>query len=251
MKIFDEYIKSVSGYIDGMRKNGRHYEEFTCEKNGFPFKTGAGAGSGLVLKSDTFLELGSPSAGSCSFVMGTSTPSMIKDGRIRMIGKDIEESSEAYPFGQIVMAGGGKVGEDTCLRLGKAVYTGDLIEGYMVKSSPGNIWTRISRETASKGFNFRLLGSALSEIIKAEIPEITSVEIVFITSSKADLESLSFISRKVGKTLQGLKEKSWKNRGINIYDCAFHGNCASCKDKSVCDKIGEIAVNRSAGRKTL
>lgn len=240
MTIFDACIKQTDGYIEDMRTAGREIREFssTDAASELPFKVGPGAGSGLVMKSDTFLELGSPTAGSCAFALYTKEPSLIQDGRIRLIGPDVHAtSSRVLPFGQVIMAGGEALTGEDYQQLIQGQYTGDRIEGYMVKSRPGHIWTRISNEVAQKGFNFRRLGMALMEIIKSEIPNVDVFEVLFVTSGKADLQRLNEIGVAVGEIAQELKKKHWEAKGVDITDCAFGGECGSCPDKSVCDEV--------------
>jgi len=247
MTAFDTYIDQISSYVDAICKDGRQAREASCANRSFilPFKVGSGASSGLVMKSDTFVELGSPTAGSCAFVVLTNQVTRLTDGRIRLIGPDIVESPvETLPFGQVILAAGETLTDDDYSRLIESQYTGDWIEGYMVKSMPGRIWSRVSIEVAQKGFSFATLGQALIERVKSQIPHATSVEILFVTSGKADLQPLQRIAAEVGTIAQSIKERRWKERGIDISDCAFGGHCGSCPDKSVCNEIKKVAPTR-------
>ena len=113
MAIFDAYIEQTSGYVEEMREKGRHVRELSrasCSADlpvSLPFKVGPGASPGIVMKSDTFLELGSPTTGSCAFALYSDHASLIQDGRVRLIGPDVQESPSAtLPFGQVIIAGG-------------------------------------------------------------------------------------------------------------------------------------------------
>ena len=114
----------------------------------------------------------------------------------------------------------------------------------MVKCTPGQIWTRVSREVAEKGFSFESLGMALITLVKAQIPGVTAAEILFVTSDKADVQRLGEIGTGVSAVARDIKARQWQGRGINIADCAFGGHCGSCEDKSACDEIRNITLAR-------
>lgn len=240
MAPFDACIKQTADYVTEMRAAcGKLSEYFLtdvpCQ---LPFKVGPGAGSGLVMKSDTFLELGSPTAGSCAFALYSKDTSQMQDGRVFLIGPDVHESSSpVLPFGQVILVGGDALSVSDYQRLIECQYTGDQIEGYMVKSIPGRIWTRISNQVAQKGFNFKFLAMALMKIIKNRIPNVSVFEVLFVTSTQADLQRLNEIGVSVSAIARRLKKEHWKAKGIDIDDCAFGGDCGSCEARAVCDKL--------------
>jgi len=248
MAEFDEYIEETAAYVDDMRTAGRQVRELfrvTGTPDRLPFKVGPGAGTGLVMKSETFVELGSPTAGSCAFALYTDRTSLVRDGRIRLIGPDIQESSGGtLPFGQVLIAGGETLTEADYPELVESQYVGDRVEGFMVRSTPGRIWSRVSTDVVRKGFSFELLGLALMRLVKSQIPKVTAVEVLFVTSDKADLQPLNEIGTSVGKIAQAMKQRRWKERGIDISDCAFGGHCGSCADKDVCDEVKKLAHTR-------
>jgi len=246
---FDEHIQAARRYVDDKRRAGRRVRVFSCAAetpNPLPFKVGPGAGTGLVMKSEAFVELGSPTAGSCAFALQTDRASLVQHGRIILIGPDIQESpaGSTLPFGQVIMAGGEAVTEADYPRLVEGQYVGDRIEGFMVKSTPGRIWGRVSNEAATRGFSFELLGSAVMKLITSQIPRVTAVEMLFVTSSKSDLQPLNAIAASVSEIAHSMKERRWRERGIDIYDCAFGGHCGSCPDKTVCDEVRRLAHTR-------
>lgn len=248
MSDFDHYINCISSLINEFESEGKNCKILSCDaENSHAFlqiKSEKRAGSGLVMKSETFLELGGPVLGSCNLSLYSINEQLVKDDRIRLIGPDIHECSGESSFGQIVIIAGKKLTDGDYLDLQKYIYTGEQIEGYMMKSTTGNIWSRISKDAAAKGFDFKFLGTALVNIIKSKMPSVASVEIIFVTSSKKDIERLNQIKMKVSEMYQQIKEKKWKQRGIDIYQCAFHGNCNSCKDKPICDEVNRISSVR-------
>jgi CO dehydrogenase/acetyl-CoA synthase beta subunit len=247
MAAFDACIKKTARYVEKMRDAGRQVREFSCTDRSrpLPFSVGTGAAPCIVLKSDTFLELGSPTAGSCAFVLYSNHTSLVQDGRVHLIGPDIQESqSGTLSFGQVIIAGGETLTDGDYQFLIQSQYIGDKIEGYMVKSMPGHIWGRISNEVGQKGFGFEFLGRALMELVRAQIPKVTAAEVLFVTSDKADVQLLCDIELHVSKIAGQIKSRIWKRKGIDISDCAFGGHCGSCKDKSVCDKIRKARHDR-------
>jgi hypothetical protein len=107
MGLFDDHIARTAGYIEEMRALGRPVRELpsTCgSSRALPLKVGPGAGTGLVMKSETFLELGSPTAGSCAFALFTERPSLVDDGRVRLVGPDIQEAcGGTLPVGPVII----------------------------------------------------------------------------------------------------------------------------------------------------
>ena len=208
-------------------------------------KIGPGASPGIVMKSDTFLELGSPATESCAYTLYTENTSLVQDDRIRLIGFDVQESpSTTLSFGQVIITAGESLIDTDYQMLIQSQYVGDQIEGYMVKSTPGHIWTRISREAAQKGFCFGFLGAALIRLVKAQIPAVTAAEVIFVTSEKVDIQLLGEIDKQVSMVARDIKARLWENRGINIAECAFGGHCGTCEDKTVCDEINKISHAR-------
>ena len=251
MAVFDAYIRKVAEYVEAMRGGGRQVRVFDCPGDperlldGLPVKVGPGAGSGIVLRGDTFAELGSPEAGSCAFPLWTNDIELVRDGRITIIGPDILESRGAsLPFGQILVSAGGKLSDKQHSALDESQYISDQIEGYMVKSTPGRMWTRISNNAAERGLGFEALGKALIAIYKSRVSEIEAMEIVFVTSGKEDVRRLDEIAEQVKKISKDIIRETWLARGYDILECTLGWDCKSCPDKSVCDDIKSVITVR-------
>jgi acetyl-CoA synthase len=248
MAMFDEYIEKVTRYIEEMRSRGARVVELdrpgSPEKlrEGLPIGVGPNANPGIILRSDTFVELGNPQGGSCAALLWTDRPSLIRDGRITLFGPDIQESAEAsLPFGQILMAGGDELDQEDHEKLQQAQHVADQIEGYMVRSASQNLWSRISRDAAAKGFDFETLGRALMDLVKTGAPAVSAVEVLFVTTSKEDVERLDGIVSGVREIGRNILKETWKARGYDL-DCDF--DCASCQDQETCDEIRDVIVAR-------
>ena len=207
-----------------------------------PVAVGKGAHSGLVLRGDTWLELGNPDAGSCSSTFFTATPGLVRDGRVTVIGPDISDAcGKSLPFGQILLIGGEELQEGDYELLMHMGVIGDSIEGYMVRSSRQSVWSRISRDVVRKGFSFDTLGRALRALHKAGSGKIQAVETIFVTSSREDLGRLEVIVREGQMITREIAKVTWKARGIDL-DCSL--DCSSCDDKTVCDDLKELLGER-------
>ena len=248
MARFDEYIEKVSRYIEEMRSGAAPALEFdrpgSPEKlrEGLPIRVGPNANPGIILRSETFVELGNPQAGSCAALLWTDRPSLIRDGRITLFGPDIPESAAAsLPFGQILMVGGDDLDQEDHEKLQQAQHVSDQIEGYMVRSASQNLWSRISRDAATKGFDFEMLGRALMDLVKTGVPAVSAASVLFVTTSKEDVKRLDGIVSGVREIGRDILKENWKARGYDL-DCDF--DCASCKDQEVCDEIRDVIVAR-------
>jgi CO dehydrogenase/acetyl-CoA synthase beta subunit len=244
MSVFDAYIRKVAEYVEALRTDGQEAREFTCRetpdriKETLPVRVGPKAHQGIILRSDTYLELGNPLAGSCAFVLWTDTPSLIRDGKITLLGPDIPESPEAsLPFAQVLIVGGEDLTERDHECLVQHQYISDRVEGYMIKSAPDRVWSRVSREAAAKGFDFETLGKALIGVVKSEEPRVRAMEIVFVTVSKEAVQGLAGLATQVRKISRDIVKENWKIRGYDI-ECA--SDCSSCGEKQVCDDIREV-----------
>jgi len=255
MSIFDAYVKKIHDYVEEMEGKGN-----TCVYHSptevnelieeIPVKVGAGASPGIILRSDTYVELGSPDAGSCALLMWTDNPSLVNDGRITLIGPDIPESGGAsLPFGQIVLVAGAELSEQEHSVLDQSQYVADRIEGYMIKSTPERMWSRVGKEVAEKGFGFNALGKALMVILKSEVSKVQAVEVLFVTSGKDDVQRLDDIATQVRSISKNIVRETWLARGYDVLECTFGWDCNSCSYRPVCDEIREvISVRKKKGR---
>jgi CO dehydrogenase/acetyl-CoA synthase beta subunit len=248
MATFDSYLENVARQVEELRTRGRPVKELTCPTSAseltkdLPIRVGPGANPRIILRGETFVELGSPEAGSCGLVLWTDNPSLVSDGKITLIGPDIPESPAAsLPFGQVLLVGGAQLGVDEHQSVGQAQYVADQIEGYMIKSSSRYLWGRVSKEAAAKGFCFEFLGRAVMAIYKSSLPKVEAVEALFVTSSKEDVLTLNEIAREAQEIGAKLVKEHWKARGYDL-DCDL--NCSSCSEKQVCDDIRKVLAAR-------
>lgn len=248
MATFDVYLGQIAEYVAQLRGEGREVtqSDYPGSIDGLmkdlPTRVGARSSTGVILRGDTFVELGHPEAGSCAFLVWTEDTGRIRDGRITLIGPDIPESGGAsLPFAQILMVGGKELQEKDHEAIVDAQVVADQIEGYMLRSSSQNIWSRVSRDAAGRGFCFDILGRALMVLFKSRIPKVEAMEVLFVTSSREDVCRLDGISAQVRKIGKEIVKENWKIRGYDI-ECDL--DCNSCDEKAVCDGIREMLAWR-------
>lgn len=246
MATFDPYLRQVARWVEQARGGPAEVREFEAAGDpaeilaGLPVRTGPDTGSGVILRADTFVELGSPRAGSCAFALCSNDPSLVRDGRITLVGPSIRDSAGAsLPFGQVLLIGGEALGDADHALLDRIQYESGQIDGYMIRSTPGRLWSRVSTEAVRKGFDFEVLGRALVGIFKLRVPRIRAMEVVFVTSAREDLGPLDEIATQVGTIGRHIERESWRARGIDI-ECTLGVDCKACDDKPACDEIRDV-----------
>ncbi|ACL19158.1 CO dehydrogenase/acetyl-CoA synthase beta subunit-like protein [Desulfitobacterium hafniense DCB-2] len=251
MAVFSQYFGKLNQYKNALTQKVDNYWTLSCFQDVAAINPwlvpgqGRKTGSSIVLKNDVLVELGSPEAGSCSMTLYTNSPHQITDGWITLMGSDITEyTPKKLPFGQVIMVGGEHLTEEDYYYLLQNLNVSEMIEGYMIRSTAESIWCRISKDAAKNGFNFHVLGSVLNWHIKQILPKVKAVEIVFVTTTKEDIEELNQISKEVGEIGRRIKERIWREKGVDIYKCVPGGHCGACEDKTVCDTIRKIGAGR-------
>ena len=257
MATFDVYVNRIAEYVEEIRSNEKKVREMnypTTGSNlleGLPIRVGSGAQPSVILKEDTYVELGSPSQASCAFLLWTEKLSLIRDGRITLIGPDIHESmGKSLPFGQVLIIGGAELKEEHQTMLEWGQYVSDRIEGYMIRSVPQRMWSRVSKEAAERGFCFETLGRALMAIVKSELPMVEATEILFVTSDKEDVEKLESIAKQVEKITRDIKKGKYVIEVDGTYLCTDGLDCSVCLDKDICDNIRELIILRKSNNRS-
>jgi CO dehydrogenase/acetyl-CoA synthase beta subunit len=257
MNQFDPYIKFIASKIGEIIADGSRVRSVTVLGSpseiigSLPIKVGKGANRGIILRSDTFAELGNPEAGSCAILLATSDTGLIQDGRISILGNDIQDrkpDTDNFPdaislsFGQIVMVGGKNLTIKNFETLKTSLIIGDQIEGYMERSQSFNIWSRVSMDAARKEFSLFTLGKALVAIIKSCNPAVEVVQVTFVTSGKQHITMLESYAMQIRKIARELVRDNWKIKG---YDIECLSDCDLCDEKPVCDDIREMIRNKN------
>lgn len=245
MDILDDCIRQIRDWF--LRKeeagNLRRFEvDFSSEppgrKDGVPK---------IIFKEDTKLELGHPSAGSCSATLATHDSSLVESGMITLVGPDVGETErERAPFAQIAIARCEGNVEDACSAMDRILHASAQTDGYMLRSVPNMIWARVSKEAAESGFSLRGLGSRLLAALNAECPDVGGVEIFFVTETGADVAELNEIVAPARNRLRKIQAFGRKEDGT--YECDTSLDCSECPEKPVCDTIRDVITIRKGDR---
>ncbi len=251
MESYDLYVEKLGGLVEEMRDQGHPVREFDVDPDPkvlidqLPLRVGPGSQEGIILRGDTHAELGKPSAGSSAFVMWTTDVSLVRDGRVTLVGPDTDAATAtALPLGQVLIVGGPALSKQEQPLLEQKQYLSSLLEGYMVKSSPGRVWSRVSKAAAAKGFDFEMLGKALIAILKTELPQVESAEVLFVTSGKDEIEKLERIAAQVRVLGKAFRRDALRAKGHELIDCTMGTDCASCDVKPDCDDIRDVVKIR-------
>jgi CO dehydrogenase/acetyl-CoA synthase beta subunit len=237
MDIFDPTISQIRTYIEARQ----HRSEPAAKKVFWP----PGGAGNIVFGKDIGLELGSPGTASLSTLIWTSTPGLVSDDRITLIGNDMGESSlNSLPFAKLLLVEvEGFTGDNAYHRhmeMEAVRYDLDL-KGYMIRavSRARKEWCRISKEALSNGFSFFLLGSVFIEKLK-KIPYIQKVEIIYITSSVEDVRKITSITEHSARIITAM------NKMVKEMEL----DCTVCDYSDVCNEVEMLSGMRKKLRES-
>jgi CO dehydrogenase/acetyl-CoA synthase beta subunit len=250
--IFDESIAEIREWLAG-KAGDKQLKTHSVSASQIETLNRKRVRENIILKEDTHLELGHPSVGSCSAALTTHDPTLVEDDRVTLLGPDVPEISEQQrPFAQIILAAiKGEYRdtaplEDMSSRMDRIAHRSANTKGYMVRSVPNLIWSRVSKEAAQAGFSILELGSRLVAALKQECPEIVNCEVLFVTSEKADVEALDDICETARAKIRKLE--TFKRGPDGEYECTQEQDCNVCPEQVVCDNIRDVIKIRKGDR---
>ncbi len=257
------FLRELRIIIEEIKRNNpvKEYilENFNDLRKNFPFKLDQSIANDIIFKEDTFLELGGPSNSSGSLILPISDENELNEiinGKITIIGNDFQEvESGGLDYAQIFIMAGEGIVEISVKDLDRYTRTINNLEGYMIRATPRKLWTRVSQDVAKKGFGLKNLGEAFNIILPEQIPQLSSLEIIFITTSDDDIKKLIKLNQLIynvygtTKTLQYLEQyqELIKKRD----DCGFDWDCSSCDYATICDEIDEVIARMKEYRKNI
>lgn len=248
MALFDPYFALIRDYEDGLRIKGTTVRVWAAGQPRAPEDNETRAKPSLILKEDTAVELGGPATSGTSFLLWTDDISLVSDGRVTLVGPDVNETTaNVLPFGQVMLAAGPSLSHELQPRLERDLRDAEAVPGYAVRSTGGRIWSRISREARDQGFTLRRLGSTILSQLHQRQAAVTAAEIIFVTSCTEDVQSLEKIGAQVRKLSHDLRRERLKQVSGDVYECQTGVSCDVCADKEVCTEIREIVVIRKSG----
>ena len=245
-------MKELRVFLDGKTKDLSDQvqetmldSEIKTLKKSMKFKLGIDSAENLILKEDTWVELGSPRSASVSIILPVTDSSKLNAGKMTLIGPDIPESrDEELDFGLIILLGGSKVNMDKYKKYQRTVNISNRLEGFLVRSVPRKLWCRVGINSARNGFKFQDLSKALMITYLEKFPEIQAMEIYILTSQQADVRLLEKVGARIHSELSKpyvaelfeKYEKEIKRRE----DCDFEWECNACVYTEVCDEIEDM-----------
>jgi len=242
MECCEELLGCLRQYVDTMEIQGKQLRKIQCLPNGKTGSSETSSGpdnqvdSGVVLLENMAVELGNPKCGSSSFLLWSTNSDLINDDQITFIGPDIiEVVGQSLPFGQVLLIGSTGLEKDHVIEVARVQRLSHNLKGYMVRSTPRYLWSRISKHAVEKGFSFKTLGQALILASKMKVSMNLCTEVIFITSSKEDIIQLDVIGSKAREKLMKLKKSM-----ITNFDECIGKDCNDCTEKPTCDNIREI-----------
>ena len=238
MGILDAAIDQIREYISRCCQ-GQPVTTFLYDGKGCPWP--ACGRNNIVLAQDTGVELGNPRQESLSLILWTDMPSRISDGRITVIGPDLQDArGKSLPFAKIVIAAVHGFNEgNTCDRWQEM----DLLRfdialaGYMMRavSQYQREWSRVSHDALEKGFSFSILGSALMDKMKAR-EYIDGVEIILVTESPRAVRELREVAVGAMAIIGAL----------NRMNEEIAADCPTCDYRTVCDTVDGLREMHAA-----
>ncbi len=248
MALFDPYFALIRDFEDDLRIKGRIVRVWSAVQPRIEEQVVTSVQPPLILKEDTAVELGGPATAGTTFLIWTDEFSLVSDGRIALIGPDITETTEALlPFSQVVLVAGSSLNNDLQPRLERDLRDAESVPGYAVRSTGGRIWSRVSRQARDQGFSFQRLGSTILSQLHQKQAAVTAAEIIFVTSSLEDVQSLEMIGAQVRKLSHDLRRQRLKQVSGDVYECQTGVSCDVCADAEVCTEIRQIVVIRKSG----
>ncbi|MCP4757730.1 MAG: hypothetical protein GY866_43280 [Proteobacteria bacterium] len=235
MKIFNDDIAGLRRYIDSKRDQGRKVNSLDSAPEEQRYaKFAKTDGATIVFNEDTWLELGRPGTFSTAPALVTDSLDLVADGAITLIGPDISETRGSLPFAQILLVASNELQDEDYRRINTFQYELEL-KGYMIKAIPSSltIWSRVSKESAREGFSFEILGRTIIDSYKAKFNN-PALEIVFVTSSREDVEELKDLHHKVTRIIKAMNKM--------IEEMSF--DCSSCEYLDVCGDIRQLGALR-------
>jgi CO dehydrogenase/acetyl-CoA synthase beta subunit len=190
------------------------------------------------LKEDTAVELGGPLTAGTVFFLCTDDVSLIYDGKITLVGPDIIETMDRIlPFGQVVLVAGPTLTKGINPELENELYNSGKIPGYMVRSTGGHIWARVSHQARHDGFSLKLLGNAILDRIHINLASVSVAEVLFVTSSVNDVQELEKIGILVRKVSHDLRRERIQRAADGAFHCELDGACDICPNSKICAEI--------------
>ncbi len=194
----------------------------------------------VILGADVAVELGHPSTKSQSMVLTTTSPGLV-DGQVSVIGPDLDSPGpQRRPFAQLVKLEIAPGKSPDPFELDNTQFLINRLPGYMVRSMPGRLWVRVSKRGCTAGLTLHTVARALV-LAYREFPEVVAVELMFVTSSDADVVALAPIALEAS-VIAGRHKKLALSADGDL-ECS-EMSCDTCDEQPVCDDVRDVVRQR-------
>jgi CO dehydrogenase/acetyl-CoA synthase beta subunit len=234
MDPFDPYFQSIKGYTAGLREKDRAVRVWFADRPAAAVNSPAESRWPRVLKEDTAVELGGPLSAGTIFFLCTTDVSLICDGRITLVGPDIRGTADRIlPLGQAVLVAGTTLTKGFTPELENELYAAGKVPGYMLRSTGGHIWSRVSHQAMHDGFSMKLLGQAILDHIYANLGAVSAAEVLFVTSNVGDVLELDKIGSLVRDLAHDLRRERIRQATGGAFECESDGECDICPNSVI------------------
>lgn len=205
--------------------------------------------STFVLRSEAALELGAPEKGSCLALIASEDLDAVHDGRVILIGNDVDSQSErSLAFAMVVLAAGEEMSPGAYLRATEDFVPHD-IEGCMLRVTTNDIWCRISYEAVENGLKLVDLGHAVINALRSGESPFERIEVIMVAGDTGRVHGLKEALSDVPKKVMKMRFDTLEERGVDIDESMNGGHCGQCEDKNTCNRVRRISreYHRSSG----
>ncbi|MFA6034460.1 MAG: hypothetical protein WC889_16285 [Myxococcota bacterium] len=237
MRLFEPVIGDIRTVIANARKDWPVSEADVSGTASWP----AGKRGGIVMRTDTAVELGSPERESVAFIVWTGELSLLHDGRMTLIGPDLAASTGlSLPFGKVVILGVKGISGENCHEIHRdlELMRFDMnLSGYMMRavSQQAREWSRVGREAVAQGMSLFNLGASLAAVYRSNA-SVVSVEQLFITASGGAVRSLAGPCAMAQKLIGAMNKMALEPEH----------DCGSCDYTDVCREVDGLKSMRAA-----
>lgn len=199
----------------------------------------------IILQEETGLELGGINKKSFSLIFPIHNLNLIDDGRITLLGHEINSLKEkSIDFGIFILMGINKTIEKEDGKLRQLNFISNSIEGFLIRSIPRRFWCRISNYAKNNNISFEFLGNAIQYLFKQKFGNLVdSMEILFINSYPDSIDEFRNVSSEIFRQIkQGWIDKieEWKKK----VDCEYDWGCEICPYRDECYNLKKVLIKR-------
>jgi len=246
-----ETIKNIRKFIAEQNKHGKLLSNYRLLADPIKIFQDSGINVGLeenkeiILKEETYLELGGINKRSFSLIHPIFDMNLIEDGKITLLGPEIHQISDFnVDFGLLILIEVENLSKKEYHDIKSLNFISNGIEGFSIRTIPRKFWCRIGNKAYNKKFSFEFLGNAIIYLYRQKFKElIKKMEILIICSyPKTINEFIELSSDITNKFQEELKAKidEWRKR----IDCEYDWGCEICPYKEECYDIKQVLVER-------